>query len=196
MAKKAKVILLDEFREKRRQRYQGALMKLLLGVGDDPAPKKVRAKVAIPYNPKDKSETIHFSAGLSDGFNTRKYRPPSSGAGYSYGYLNGIVARDFNALVNRDLFVEDVIKDEIFDDELEKLPAQPPKLSSKRIRDVCMVLDMMRLEHKPVGGIISDLAERYDLSKSMTRRVWDDDKLDFTFAWIKPVAKGKQITIK
>jgi hypothetical protein len=193
--KTADIVSLEEFIEQRRAKLKQASEAIgqLLG----PPSKTTLKKIVIPYSPDDPDELPNFTRGCEDGFAKRAYRPGSTyGSGYGCGYLIGIWNREYSdprkRLVwhlNYDRFREGIRgPGEVFGDEMETKPRGRPKLSSKRIRDICAHFDMMVLCGRDwtTGTIINEVAARYRMQDS-ERAVWDIFKEDIDFTgWFEP----------
>lgn len=204
-----KVISLEDGREKKKERqklYREALVKLLVGPPPKRDDSKDRIRVVIPYNPEDADEAENFNQGFSAGRAGEGYSPKSRsdsrgpkspGAGYGCGYLNGIIWRELSK--DGVGWVVDWVRfdralrsssDEVFDDEKRKMPRGHPALSSHRVRDVCIGLDMLFLTkcHETTGAIIAEILKRYPIEERKAMDVWKRDDSDYT-AWVEPVQR-------
>jgi hypothetical protein len=197
MTSMAKVISLEEEREKRRkQKVKQFLDSLnsLRRVTPSEAKSDPKRKIALPYSPDDPDEPENFDRGRAAGQEGGSFNPKSTGAGYACGYLQGIIFRELNNekerlawLVDWHRFDPDIRKGgEVFDDELEKMPPRRPKRASQRVHDICIMLDMMFLTKRleTAGDIIAEIMRRYFIEDRSAWKLWDTD-VDFV-PWLKP----------
>ena len=158
---------------------------------DSPAPR-------VPF-PMDPAAKAYFNRGSSDGRANKKFKPPAANnPQYPYGYLNGIIWREYRAKVDWARVFKDVLDKETFEDDLVKRPKRRPRLLAKRLRDVCMKIEIMNLSaHNRVAvkrgkparlleSIVSEVALKYGRRERTVWGVWSNDALDYPFhKWVR-----------
>jgi hypothetical protein len=155
--------------------------------------RKARPSSPAPF-PMDPAAKAYFNRGASDARANKKFKPPAANnPEYPYGYLNGIIWREYRAKVDWARVFKDVLDKETFEDELAKRPARRPRLLAKRLRDVCVKIEIINLiarngiavrRGKPerlLESIVSEVALKYGRGERTVWSVWSNDALDFPF---------------